>query len=103
MKAGLVAARDLTDVARETALMQENSAKVGMRNPIIAITIILTHPINPHPLGVHSNQQATGVKPADWEFPAYACRPQSLRREACYHSHVHPRQGDTFTKWMKKL
>ena len=28
MKAGLVAARDLTDVARETALMQENSAKV---------------------------------------------------------------------------
>ena len=31
MKAGLVAARDLTDVARETALMQENSAKVGMR------------------------------------------------------------------------
>ena len=31
MKAGLVAARDLTDVARETALMQENSAKVYMR------------------------------------------------------------------------
>ena len=31
MKAGLVAARDLTDVARETALMQENSAKVHMR------------------------------------------------------------------------
>ena len=28
MKAGLVAARELTDVARETALMQENSAKV---------------------------------------------------------------------------
>ena len=28
MKSGLVAAKELTDVARETALMQENSAKV---------------------------------------------------------------------------
>ena len=28
MKSGLVAAKELTDVARETALMQENSSKV---------------------------------------------------------------------------
>ena len=43
MKAGLVAARDLTDVARETALMQENSAKVYMRMNQI-FTQILLHP-----------------------------------------------------------
>ena len=38
MKAGLVAARELTDVARETALMQENSAKV-----VITVCKLIIH------------------------------------------------------------